>query len=659
MTAVARRRACAVAAAVLGIAAPWLGVAGMGGTLGARALAAVAAAAGAFHGFGTLIAFVSGNRDAPASLRTIWGLGAYVLLAGLLLAVHALDAGGVRALVAVGVGLHALAMLAWLYVRWTDVAPEAPAGSRLWWFPAALCVAIAVLHTLAAAGRAPATWFDDDTHVLAQLTRLAETGHLADAVGYARESQLGGEVALAALVGLGGDLETARAIDAGLGVALVLALLWGLVLPRSLHGVLWMSFAALLVTSARIVSAEPYPLWITVALLLGGYATLVRPRRALPWVEAARAVPVALLAGTLMVLRHELAPAGVVLLVAATWGMRRREYALGSAAVWAVALAVATVAPYAVARALDRATVPDEVTALLARGAGAPFSIARVVQGVASLVVVFVMIAGVRDRRPGRPFLVLALAVAACLALQVSGLANGAYGWRFMLPLFMAWGFALVAEVGRGGEPELLGEPATRGTFVVGRGAYIVALVVAVMSIVGARQGPQRWWIRYERMFDDADYALHVRARRERNPVVGELLARAPADARVAIWLSSPEDADYRARDIIDLRTRRLERVARRLAVLGAPGEIERVVAALDVDYVLMEEDLARARRAKDSFLERHLCDPLVDTGTADPYTARHVICLDTLELFALRHRTIARRDGLRLVDARQLSGLP
>ena len=181
-----------------------------------------------------------------------------------------------------------------------------------------------------------------------------------------------------------------------------------------------------------------------------------------------------------------------------------------------------------------------------------------------------------------------------------------------------------------------------------------VALVAICFAIVGARGGPRRWWVRYERMFDNAEHLIHVRG----TPGLGaedRMLAQVPAGARVAVWVEYPERVDYTAHEIIDLRTRRLDRVARLHEWWPEPRtRFEDLLASMKVQYLLVSEDNRRIARSAKSLMTRWLCRPNDSVAGEDPYRSRLPICLDALELVAATHRLVARADGLRLVDLTQ-----
>lgn len=185
----------------------------------------------ALHGLGRAAAYVAGERDAPGEgaapvpLAIAWGLAVHLGLGGWLAAAGLFDRTAQRGLVLAGIALG----VPWMLPR-VRAAIERARG----WRPTAgtvvtVCITAAVaVHTLGEAGRRHAAFLDLDGDVLAAAVRLDADGTLPDAEAYPRTAGLGGNVVATTLTTVVGDPATAHAIDGGLGLALLLALLFDL-----------------------------------------------------------------------------------------------------------------------------------------------------------------------------------------------------------------------------------------------------------------------------------------------------------------------------------------------------------------------------------------------------------------------------------------------
>lgn len=526
------------------------------------------------HGLGRALTW----RDpgaAPAQVIAL-GLAGYLAVGGWLAAASALTQPVVLAIGALGL-VAGLGWLATARPRWTP--PRAPLTLGV----LALAAAIAVVAVLAAAG-APGEFTDGDGLLRGAVARLAQTGALDDGVGLPRHLGLGGSTVVLSLGVALPDDAALHAIDRGLGLGLVIALL----APRAAATSLG-SYGALAVV-ALVLGVPPMPpdlapVWMTVALLIALHDALA--------VEAADgAAPgprTALLAAGLASLGHAgLAVVAVVAVLAA----RRQRWS-------SVAVAVLGVSGYLVAAATASGLVVP-----------AP-SPGRVAAGLAIAIAVWAM-TGVLARALAAPGLArwqvaLAAALGGGVAIApTAGLVVAAVG-PYAIALVLVWtARALAAGEGR--------------RFLVVAIAFVLVLVPAGLRF---RLGvPARTW--GDRWADELD-ALRATAApaAPRAAAASYRAAQAaiPRGSRVAVWVEAAELLDYRRHDIVDLRSaaaaachgrrqrldhpgpRRCRGLAARRGTLAADYLIVSPSAALPPDDPLARRVAAGARVATTSDL--------------------------------------------------------
>jgi hypothetical protein len=195
-------------------------------------------------------------------------------------------------------------------------------------------------------------------------------------------------------------------------------------------------------------------------------------------------------------------------------------------------------------------------------------------------------------------------------------------------PIAIAGGLALVIAIAR--NPKLT------------TAALLVTLFAAVL-LYEARTtaGRRRWTRRYFAFAENIEYVRHVR---ELAPVGGgyaPLLRDVPAGAVVAVWVTRPERLDYGAAyRIVDLRTPRAAWL-RALRPYPHVPAVERLLAHVRADFLLLEADDRGAARAA--------------RAARIPAACRGVPawCIDDLEALALRRPLAAEAPGLRLSDLR------
>lgn len=578
--------------------APWTSLLPLHGAPAvlAQALAFTAAA----HGAGLVTAGLAGRDHVHPLLAIQWGFAALIAASGVALALRADTLVVQTTLVCVCAGVHS----AMLVARWRSFPRLAPGP---WMIPAGLLAALAVLHVLGAAGDLGARPFDDDGHVLAQIQRLRDTGALADAVGYARRSQLGGQLALDALATLPGDVHLVKLFEA-IAFACAIGLACARIRLVDARSCLWSVLVVITASALAFVPVDLAPWWSAIGLVLALHAMLSGDERPPLGV-------VGLVAGALIALRLELAPLALAALVQAWWPARRDPRVA-----WAGALGLLVVlVPCLIARGL--AAPSAQVRDLLASGRGVTVGRLALFAGLGLLGAV---LAALVVRHPARRW----LGVGAVLV--ASGIASGllgerAYATRLVWPIAIAAGLVAAIELSR--------------ALTLTTGALLGSLVAMLLVHEGREaSGRARWTRRYLDLAANIEYVRHAG---QRAPVAGgyaAVLRHAPAGATVALWVTRPERLDYARHHFVDLRTPR----GARLRVHRwdtHTSRLAQLLAATHAQYLLLETDDRATERIHKSWLERFVC------------TTWTPACADDLEALALEHPVVASDRGVRLID--------
>jgi hypothetical protein len=590
------------------VVAPWLALLHLRGASG-FALVMIAVVA-SLHGWGLLVKRLARIDEAPAALVVHWGLAATLALAGLAMMVHAgghttqlgLVLGGLvlhGALVIVDRGDHEARLVAFLRA----------ADARYWMIPAIGLALVATLHVLGAAGDVTSSPFDDDGSLPAQLQRLWDTGTLADPIGFARGSQLGGHVVAGALITVLGGAPWFRVVD-GLGFALLLWLALVHLRPRTPTASMWAVLLIFVAASYPSVATDAAPRWLAASLLLSLYVTF--ERYADP--EDDRHLwPLGLVAAAVAVLRSELVPISVAIVASAGLVALGRSGG-GRRGVALVVIPLAAVIPFLVVRIGARSSVPSGSLAALRHGG------AMVVPGLMFLGILVVAIWGLvrTSSGPRRWIAIAAIAGLAGIAAQLT--CTRPYATQFIWPIVVSATLAI-------------GLGALRTAALEPRAIALVLSLVAAVLVYDGRDVPGRvrWSRRYTDLVEDLQYVSHAFPVAVRPDPYGPLLARVPAGATVVAWVARPELLDVAGHRIFDLRN---PRAAARRASL---------IQSLHPDFLLFEDDHLPAERARRDLFYRLAC----------PEGATEAYCLDDLQAIAAQHPSVATEGSVHLVRLR------
>lgn len=610
-----------LAAAIIAVAttfAPWLVWAPTVRAPAAVIVCGAIAIVGACHGYGRLLARLAGRHEVDTALAVQWGIATMIGLAGVLLAASVYDA---RLLLVAGSTLHTTDGLIALRAR-RNVWQERMRADKILYtgFPVVLLGVLSLVHVLAGAGSGGRHAYDDDTNVAAQVARLADTGALGDAIGYPRLAQLGGRMAVDGLIGAFANPRAVGMIE-GLAFVLLLYLACARIRPRDATTAIWASLVVVTGSAFALVWPDRLPLWLPAGLFTAAIFTLddVQP-------DHRNHIPLAVLASALAALRVELAPASVVLLVAA-WRIGRRPLRQDLGRVSALAGIVGlVVASYMVARTTAWSEVDAAARVLVQPPRGS--ALVRLVLSLAiGLAVVPALLLPLpRAAESGaRPLRWLAFAAAAWIG-GVAGKFTGErmFGARSLWILAIAAIVVFCTQVARHERNRL---------------AFAIVVVVCVLVWEGrANPGRANWSWRYYELLHDVEYARHASAE---GGDYAQVLASAPAGERVAVWVLRPELLDYARHEIVDLRTPRASKLR---VPNGEDPRLARLLDASRARWLLWEVDDVYVGYRPGSSLHALLC----------PFGSQAPACTDALEQIAQQHRVVTKRHGVVLIDLRR-----
>jgi hypothetical protein len=490
----------------------------------------------AVHGLGRLAGAIAGDDEAPVTLAMVWGTAVYLALAGVLLAAHGFGVGGRTALVVGGAAIGA----GWIARRTDTLARQAER-----WGPRALVVGAvaagcAVFVVLAAGGHWQGAFTDGDTDYLGQVRRLADTGALADGVGFPRVAGLGGQLALASIVDTI-DPRAAHLADRGIMLLLAIALA---MTARRRHA----SGVALAVIPVFLLALPGFPddaspRWSLVVLFVGAVQTL---ERAHARQSHGNAVLALLVLAAAVTLRHAALGGAVVMAIAIAsggWGGRPRASTI-------ILVFAAVLAPYLAAAALAGAGDGSPAFTGFAHGL-----VPRTAITAAAGLVLGLLFAAATPGSTTRTG-ILALAAGAALIGPLSpSLATA-------IATLVAFGLAMVVLllVGVLADPadaELVGIPVARPT--LGSLTIVATLLIGALALARFPTGALAPWpSRLLTAINDVR-ALGETPRGPRSALArryAEALALVPPGEPVAIAVDRPDLVDHAARTVVDVSRR-------------------------------------------------------------------------------------------------------
>lgn len=517
-----------------------------------------------FSGWGYLVVRVAKIADVDFGLRAVWGVAAFLAIAGIPVAIGICARPLLLVFAAIGVAAFA----------WRELVVDTPiwrsiraAGTWLRANPAlsvlvVLFVALAVLEMVGAVAKLDRNAWDDDVAYTPLVRRLLDAGNLVEPFSFRRLAAYGGQTVLQGLGAARGIISNTYLIDHGLAFGLTLLLVIGHARKLGRVPALWLATLVLLLLVMPDISINTASYWTGAAMFLALYRTVTlaedAPRTMFVLAGVIGAATCTLRQNYLPVVALFLVLALVFRLRTSPWREERRTWA------WTIAAAAAVLLPWCIAAYVSGHTFLfpvidgtwNHALSLSPRGASWAENLSYVVaacvdsQPLVIVPVLFVVAAATTDRRAARPL--TALFVASTLGFLL--LARSFIGadttslWRY------AFGYAITLTCVLGLETSGDGDENPARLASLGRWVLLAALVLQVgvfrTGVVKHLAG----------LVTDADEAVIADRRGDpstRSEVrrYAAMQADVPPGARLAVMLDDSEFLDFARNDIANLDT--------------------------------------------------------------------------------------------------------
>lgn len=542
-------------------------------------------------GWGYLAARAARIADPDFGLRAIWGVGAYLAVAGAFLAVGLCSRPVVLGLAAVGFAGFA----------WRELVTDVPSISRVHAAGAfvrarpavgvlvILVVLLASYHLLGAVAQLDRNPWDDDIAYTPFVKRLLDAGNLVEPFSFRRLGAYGGQTVLQALGAARGNLASVHLVDRGLCQGLFLLLIVGHARERGRVLGLWLGLVVLFVLLLPDAAINTASYWSGAAIFLGLYRTVVRAH-ALP--DAAGGFALAALVGAAACTLRQNYSVVVVVYLAMTLAMARRDRRtwLLTLAVGAIVLVQYAIAAYAATRTFLFPFWGGTWNSAIELTPGVitwvdrlQYVITVCIETAPILILppVALLLAFTRDERPGRPL--TALATASALGLLVLALSfhgtDPSHLWRYAFGFAAALLVAFALEIGETDDAPPVRLP------VLGRWMLLAALVLQLA--VGRDQLAKR----YAGIAADVREALTIDRHGDPSALVDRahyalLQSTVPAGARLAVMLDDPAYLDFARNDIANLDTPGFASPAPGLPAFRGPDALAAYFRTQGIRYV-------------------------------------------------------------------------
>ncbi|MDX2092136.1 MAG: hypothetical protein SFX73_30000 [Kofleriaceae bacterium] len=213
--------------------------------------------------------------DPDFGLRAVWGIGAFLAVAGVLLALDACNAPALQGLVGIGFAGFAWRELAAPKPLLASIASTVPFirenPKRLF---IGIIVALAIFQLVGGVAKLGGNVWDDDIAYTAFLRRLLDIGNMDEPFSFRRLSAYGGQVVLNATAAVRGNMRNVFLIDHGLCQGLMILLVYGYARAKKLDGV-WQALLILVLLLLPNTSINTASYYSGVAGFLGLYRTVI------------------------------------------------------------------------------------------------------------------------------------------------------------------------------------------------------------------------------------------------------------------------------------------------------------------------------------------------------------------------------------------------
>ena len=515
-----------------------------------------------FSGWGYLVVRVARISDVDFGLRALWGVAAFLTVAGIPVAAGVCSRPVLLALGSVGIVAFA----------WRELVVETPIwrsirGAGAWMRAnpalavlAVVLVAFTAVQLVGAVAKLDPNAWDDDVAYTPLVRRLLDAGNLVEPFSFRRLAALGGQSVLQGLGAARGVLSSMFLIDHGVGFGLTLLLVIGHARRLGRVPALWLATLLLLLLLLPDLSINTASYWTGAAMFLGLYRTITLADAS----PRSHFVIAAIVGAATCTLRQNYLPVVALFLVLAllsrlrttSWRDERRTWLL------VIAAAAAALLPWCIAAFVSSRTFLfplmdgtwNHALTLQQRGASWADQIAFVVSAcvdskpLAIVPILFIVAAATTDRRLARPL--TALFVASTLGFLLLAWSFGDADtfslWRYAFGFDIALTCVLALEVCNEDDAGPARLPA------LGRWVLFAALVLQLGFV---RTGTMK---RLGEMLHDINQAAvedrhgDPAARAERRRYAA-MQADVPAGARLAVMVDDPAYLDFARNEIANL----------------------------------------------------------------------------------------------------------
>lgn len=610
-----------------------------------------------FSGWGYLVVRIAKIADVDFGLRALWGVAAFLTVAGVPVA-----AGVCSRPVLLGLGGVGVAAFAW-----RELVVETPiwrsirgAGAWLRANPAlavvaAVLVAVVVLRVVGAVAELDRNAWDDDVAYTPLVRRLLDAGNLIEPFSFRRLAAFGGQTVLQGLGASRGILSSTFLIDHGFALGLTLLLVIGHARRLGRVPALWLATLVLLLLLMPDISINTASYWTGAAMFLGLYRTVAladaSPRSLFIIAGIVGAATCTLRQNYLPVVALFLVLSLLSRLRTATWRDERRTWLL------VIATSAAVLLPWCIAAFVSSHTFLFPVVdgtwnhalTLQQRGASWADHLGFVVSAcidskpLAIVPILFVVAAVTSDRRLARPLtaLFVASALGFLLLARSFGGADTSSLWRYAFGFAIALTCVLTLEVGNEDD----NGPARLPAF--GRWVLLAALLLQLGFV---RTGVIKRFGETVRDIEEAsveDRYGDPQARAESRRYAA-MQADVPAGSRLAVMVDDPEYLDFARNDIANLDTPGFASPDPQMPMFCGPDALRRYFLDQGLRYVAFVRPMASRYFYRRDFWAWRIFN---DAELFEVMSAYVIDAIDSFTALAGTVKVLHDQDGLVVLD--------
>lgn len=610
-----------------------------------------------FSGWGYLVVRVAKIADVDFGLRALWGIVAFLAVAGVPVAAGFCTRPVLLGLA--GVGLAGFG--------WRELVIETPAwrsiqrgGAWLRANPAlavlvVLLVAFAVLQIIGAVAKLDRNAWDDDVAYTPLVRRLLDAGNLVEPFSFRRLAAYGGQTVLQGLGAARGVISNTYLIDHGLAFGLTLLLVIGHARKLGRVPLLWLATIVLLLLLVPDISINTASYWTGAAMFLGLYRTVTLAEDA----PRTMFVLAGMIGAATCTLRQNYLPVVALFLViallfrlrTATWRAERRTWLV------TIGVSAAVLLPWCIAAYVSSHTFLfpiidgtwNHALSLQQRGAtwadNLGFMVSACIDSkpLAIVPILFVVAAAATDRRVARPLTAMFVAstLGFLLLAHSFGSADTTSLWRYAFGFSIALTCMLALETCGEDDAGPARLPA------LGRWVLLAALLLQlgfVRADLVKRMGVTLADI-HEAAVADRYGDPSARSDRRR---YAAMQADVPAGARLAVMVDDPELLDFARNDIANLDTPGYASPAPQMPMFCAPDALRGYFLDQGLRYLAFVRPTASRYFYRRDFWVWRIFN---DAELFQVMSAYTIDAIDSFTALANEVKVLHDRDGLVVLD--------